>query len=96
VVELGGDVYAESGRALELSEGSLPLRRYLPREDVRMDLLEPSDHRTTCPFKGTASYFSAPGHENIAWSYEDPLPEREDIRGLIAFYDERAQIRVDE
>ena len=60
-VESGGQVLAESNRAIELDETGLPTRFYLPREDVRMDLLTPTDTTSLCPFKGDASYFSAPG-----------------------------------
>src|SRR5688500_13221302 len=54
----GGTVLADSRRALALFETGLPPRWYVPREDVRMDLLEPSDLRTQCPYKGEASYLS--------------------------------------
>jgi class 3 adenylate cyclase len=63
---------------------------YLPRADVRMDLLQQSDHRTHCPFKGNATYWHiAVGDktvENAAWSYEDPLPDAAEIKDYIAFY----------
>src|SRR5690606_29068945 len=76
-VLFGGQVVADSRRALVLKETRLPPVYYLPREDVAMDFLVPSDHRTYCPFKGTASYWSlAVGDktlENVAWSYEDPI-----------------------
>jgi uncharacterized protein (DUF427 family) len=83
-VEHDGEVLAESGRALELHEGMLPVRYYLPREDVRMDLLLPSPTRSHCPFKGDASYFSAAGARDAFWSYEQPIEGREDIKGLVA------------
>jgi uncharacterized protein (DUF427 family) len=58
-----------------------------------MDLLEPSDHRTTCPFKGEATYWDIDvgwrRAGNVAWAYEDPLPERVDIKGRLAFYEGR-------
>jgi uncharacterized protein (DUF427 family) len=95
VVELDGQVYADSRRPVLLFETSLPVRAYLQREDVRMDLLEPSDLRTTCAYKGHASYFSAPGHADIAWTYEDPLAEARRVRELIAFFDERSDVTVD-
>ena len=95
VVELDGQAYAESRRPVLLFETGLPVRAYLPREDVRLDLLEPSDGRTTCAYKGHASYFSAPDHPNIAWTYEEPLREAERVRGLIAFFDERSDVTVD-
>jgi adenylate cyclase len=89
-VVFNGQVIADSRRALVLKETRLPPVYYLPREDVAMDLLVASDHRTYCPFKGTAGYWSlAVGGkilENAAWSYEDPIEEAPGIRGYIAFY----------
>jgi uncharacterized protein (DUF427 family) len=95
VVALDGDVLAESTRPTLLFETGLPVRHYLPREDVRMDLLEPSSKRTTCAYKGEASYFSAPGHPDIAWTYEDPLRDAGQVTDLIAFFDEHADVAVD-
>ena len=88
-----GQVVAESRNALVLREANLPPVVYLPVEDVRMDLLHRTEHRTRCPFKGEASYWSIrvgdEGSEDIAWAYEDPLPGRADLRGRIAFYADR-------
>ena len=88
-VLLGGVILAETKRALSLREGARPPVHYIPRADVVMDLFEPSPHVTTCPHKGEASYFSAMAHgieaKNVAWSYEDPLPEVADIKGYLAF-----------
>jgi uncharacterized protein (DUF427 family) len=98
-VELNGVVLAASPRALVLHETGLQPRWYLPKVDVRMDLLEPTDQSSRCPYKGQAEYWSA--HvgdevvENIAWSYRTPLPESERIAGHIAFYDERVELFVD-
>jgi uncharacterized protein (DUF427 family) len=88
-----GEVVAESGNALLLRESGLAPVFYFPMEDVRMDLLSRTDHRTRCPFKGDASYWSIQvGYrrsDDIAWAYEDPLPGRSDIQGRIAFYADR-------
>ncbi len=93
-VERDGVVLAESDRALELHERGLPVRYYLPREDVRMDLLSRSTTTSHCPFKGDASYYSAPGAPDAFWTYEDPLPERRDIAGLIAPWPGRVEVTV--
>ena len=97
-VHVGGEVVAASDRALVLHETGLPPRYYLPRDDVRTDLLRPADKATTCPFKGQAAYWSLRiGDEtwvDLVWSYEDPIPERADIAGLLAFYNERVDIVV--
>ncbi len=71
-VEFDGQVLAESSRAIELEEPPLPTRFYLPREDVRTDLLTASDTTSHCPFKGDATYLSAPGAEDAFWIYESP------------------------
>jgi uncharacterized protein (DUF427 family) len=95
IVSLDGEVVADSRRPVLLSETGLPVRYYLPREDIDMGLLAASPKRTTCPFKGDASYFGTPDHPDIAWTYDEPVPDAEQIRGLIAFFDERADVTVD-
>jgi uncharacterized protein (DUF427 family) len=85
-----GTVVADSKRVLLLRERNHVAVYYFPMDDVRMDLLVRSDKRTTCPYKGEASYWSidVDGRraENAVWAYEDPLPERVDIKGHVAFY----------
>ncbi len=89
-VVLGGFIVAETTRALTLQEASYPPVQYIPREDVNMDLLDPTDHRTTCPYKGEASYFTVTAggleRENAVWSYETPHPAVSRIAGHVAFY----------
>jgi uncharacterized protein (DUF427 family) len=85
-IEIDGDVVAETTAARLLYETQLPTRFYLPREDVRAEL-RPSSRRTYCPFKGQASYWSLPGLEDIAWSYEHPRPDAAAVAGLVAFWD---------
>ncbi len=89
-VEVGGRVLAESNRARFLFETGLAPRHYIPREDVRMDLLTKSATKTQCPYKGDAQYFSLTGAEpnisDIAWSYAEPLPEAARIAGHICFH----------
>ena len=53
-----GETLAHSSRVLVMHETRLPPVFYFPRDDVRVDLLERTDHRTNCPFKGNASYWS--------------------------------------
>ncbi|WP_210493577.1 DUF427 domain-containing protein [Microvirga antarctica] len=89
-VLLGGFIIAETTAALTLREGSLPPVQYIPRQDAHMDLLEATSHRTHCPFKGDASYFTASAGglvaENAVWSYETPREEVARIAGYLAFY----------
>jgi len=97
-VEVDGVVVADTTEARVLQEGSLAPRYYLPREHVRTDLLVKTEHATVCPFKGEASYWTLEldggRHENIVWSYVDPIPEMGEIRGLLCFYDERVALHV--
>jgi uncharacterized protein (DUF427 family) len=99
-VEIEGVTVADTTEAQFLFETGLPARYYLPKSDVRMDLLTPTDRVTACPYKGTARYWSVTvadtGYEDIVWSYDNPLPESERITGLIAFYNEKTDIYVDE
>jgi uncharacterized protein (DUF427 family) len=92
-VVLGGEKIAETKRARFLFETGLPTRYYIPREDVRMDLLTASDTRTACPYKGTAAYWTARVDDkdfpDIAWSYPEPTPEASRIRDYLCFFNER-------
>lgn len=94
-VEVDGVTVADSRAARILFETGLPARYYLPKTDVRLDLLEHTDTVTHCPYKGSAEYWSVNGHEDLAWSYRTPLPESERVAGLIAFYNEKLDIYVD-
>jgi len=98
-VELDGVVVAESRRLHALFETLLPPRWYFPPEDVDQSHLEPSDTVTRCPYKGTASYFSVRVgdrvHDDIAWTYPEPVLECPRIAGLIAFFNERVDLVVD-
>jgi uncharacterized protein (DUF427 family) len=98
-LERDGVLLAESARPTLLFDGSvLPVRYYLPRDDVRVPL-RASRTRTRCPYKGEASYWSPEiaGHvvHDLAWSYEDPLREAAPVAGLICFFDERVDVTVD-
>jgi uncharacterized protein (DUF427 family) len=92
---LHGETLAESTRTVALFETSLPTRWYFPPEDVRTDLLRPSDTRTTCAYKGQASHWSTERDEDVGWTYEKPEREVAPIEGRIAFYNERVELEVD-
>jgi uncharacterized protein (DUF427 family) len=96
VVRAGGAIIGESERVLELTEGGYPPVYYFPREDIAMGLLDPSDRRTTCPWKGEASYFSIQTKSTLlkdaVWSYDDPKPEVARIAGHLAFYPDRVTV----
>ena len=93
--ELDGELLAESSSPYLLFEPPLPVRYYLAPEDVRTDLLRPSDTRTFCAYKGQASYWSLAGAEDVAWSYPEPLREAAEITDRIAFFNERVELVVD-
>jgi uncharacterized protein (DUF427 family) len=98
-VELGGELVAESRRPHALFETWLPTRWYLPREDVNDKLLEPSEHVTRCPYKGTARYFSVRAggelHPDLFWTYPEPIPECPRIAGLVSFFNEKVELTID-
>ena len=106
-VVFNGVTVADSRKAMVLRETRLAPVYYLPRDDVRMDLMEPTDYRTHCPFKGNASYWTLTVDdqqaENVLWSYEDPLPEAAVVRNYVAFfrnrmdawYEEDEEVRID-
>ena len=99
-IHVDGVKVAESQRPVLLEETGLPTRYYLPREDVRMDLLRATTFSTTCPFKGDASYWTLTTdhqvHDGIVWSYEHPIPGAEGITGLMSFYNDRVELTVGE
>jgi uncharacterized protein (DUF427 family) len=80
-----GAVIAESDKTIVV-EGN----HYFPPESVKQEYLRPSDHHTTCPWKGEASYYTlevdGQRNENAAWYYPQPKPAAEQIAGRIAFW----------
>lgn len=97
-VELDGEPIADTHRPTLVFETRLPARFYLPREDVLADL-RASEKRTSCPYKGHASYWSVDAggrrHEDVAWTYATTLPDTGLLAGLVAFFDERVDVIVD-
>ena len=89
VVRAGGAVLGETTQALELVEGDFPPVIYIPKSDIAMAFLDPTQTTTTCRHKGAANYYSiiAKSGEiaDAAWSYEDPLPDVAEIKGYLAF-----------
>lgn len=99
-VDLGGVTLAETRHPWLLFESGLPVRYYIPPEDVRMDLLEPTATTSQCAYKGTASYWSAQigdqVHPDVAWTYPEPLHLAAQVAGAIAFFQERVDaVHVD-
>jgi len=88
-VRYRGALLAETQRAVRLEEKGLPPRLYVPRSDVRMNHLQPSERRTHCPYKGDASYYSVVAGGDVAddavWSYEDPIASVRAIKDHLCF-----------
>jgi uncharacterized protein (DUF427 family) len=97
-VKIGDLLLAATDKALELDETGLPTRYYLPREDVRMDLLRRTTFHTTCPFKGEASYWSVDvdgsTQDGIVWSYETPTAQAAQVQSMLSFYPDRTNVTV--
>jgi uncharacterized protein (DUF427 family) len=98
-VSLNGEVVAETDRPVILFETGLPPRYYIPPEDVREDVLVPSEKRTQCPYKGIASYHSVEigdeTVEDVVWHYPEPIAAAERIRDNICFFNEKVDLEVD-
>ena len=98
-IRVDGVTVADSHQPRVLFETGLPPRFYVPLTDLRLDLLTPSDTRTQCPYKGTASYWhlglAGTRHEDFVWVYRAPLPESQKIAGLAAFYNEKVDLYID-
>jgi uncharacterized protein (DUF427 family) len=95
-VRFGDTLVADTESALELKEANYPPVLYIPRRDAKLAHYERSAHRTHCPYKGDASYFTlvdGPHRaENAVWSYEDPFPAMKQIANHIAFYRDKVTI----
>ena len=98
-VDIAGVTVAESTHSVMLFETYLPTRYYLPRADVRMELLVPSDTVSVCAYKGRARYWSAHVDTtvltDVAWAYEDPHNYATSVADMICFFNERVDLRID-
>jgi uncharacterized protein (DUF427 family) len=98
-VRVNDEVVADTDDALTLQESTYPAVQYIPRADVVVELLRPSDTETYCPFKGDAGYYhvvttAGATVEDAVWTYEKPYPAVERIAGHVAFYPDKADIVV--
>lgn len=98
-VEVDGVTVAETAAPWVLFESGLPPRYYVPKEDVRFELLEPSETSTHCPLKGDATYWSVRTGEDVrrdlVWAYPEPIPEAKELADSVAFYDEKVDVYID-
>ncbi len=93
-VKLAGEIVLASRTHLELREAAYPATLYLPRSQVDMRHLTPSEHTTWCPYKGEATYFHIRRNdgtliENAVWTYETPFPAVAEIKAALAVYTSR-------
>jgi uncharacterized protein (DUF427 family) len=97
-LSLDGHVLADTSRPRLVFETLLPVRYYVPSDDVTADL-RPSGTRTWCPYKGQASYWSVAVGDRVVpdlvWSYREPLADAGELGGCLAFFDERLDLVVD-
>ena len=97
-VHFGNMVIADTGRALDLKEGSYPIVHYVPRDAVAAAILMSSDHHTTCPFKGEAAYHHLKAGdetaENAVWYYPEPCPQVAAIAGHVAFWGDKVRVEA--
>ena len=100
-IERDGVVLAESDAPVMVFETGLPTRYYLDRRTLNFSHLRPTETVTSCPYKGqTSDYWSAvvgdSVYEDLAWSYNFPTRQLLPIAGLVAFYNERVDIFIDD
>ncbi|MBV8981232.1 MAG: DUF427 domain-containing protein [Acidimicrobiia bacterium] len=88
-VVIGGEAVAETDRPVLVFETGLPVRYYIPKQDVRLDLLRATETVTGCPYKGEARYWSVGEVRDAAWSYPYPLPAVSGIAAHVCFFQER-------
>jgi uncharacterized protein (DUF427 family) len=98
-VEIDGVTLSETHRPILLLETGLPISYYIPKQDVRMHLLEPTESVTRCPYKGVARHWSARVRDklikDIVWGYPAPIPECPKMQNLLSFYNEHVDLYVD-
>lgn len=98
-IEIDGVTVAETRRPRLLFETNTVTRYYIPKLDVRQDLIVPTDTSTGCPYKGLASYWAVnvngQVHKDVIWSYPSPYEECAKIENLLCFYNERVDLYLD-
>jgi uncharacterized protein (DUF427 family) len=97
-VQFKGVLVAQSDNAMQLQEASYSPVIYIPRSDILIEHFQSTEHRTHCPYKGDASYFSLSANgesaENAVWSYEKAYPSVKQIEGHVAFYPNKVSIEI--
>jgi len=97
-VSFAGELLADSRRTLIVRETKHEPVVYVPKQDVRFERLEPTDHESFCPFKGEARYWTirveGRVEENAVWGYEAPFEQVSGLAGYVAFYPDRVEWEV--
>jgi uncharacterized protein (DUF427 family) len=93
-VRINGDVVAETDDAVTLQESTYPSVQYIPLADVVSTALTRSATTSYCPYKGEANYYHVGAVEDAIWTYEQPYPAVSEIAGRVAFYTDKADVRV--
>lgn len=92
-VVVDGELIAASIDVIRVVEDRCPVRYYFPRADVSMRHLEATATTTSCPFKGEANYYTLKVGKkrwaDVVWSYEHPYDEHRNLRGRLAFFEEK-------
>nr|WP_296262628.1 MULTISPECIES: DUF427 domain-containing protein [unclassified Pseudomonas] len=98
-VEFNGVPVAQSNKALVLKEAHYPSVIYVPRSDISIEHYLRTEHRTHCPYKGDARYFSLSANgetaANAVWTYEEAHPSAKQIEGYVAFYADNVTFTYD-
>lgn len=100
VVVVGRTAVAETTRALRMLETASPPTFYIPKSDIRMELLRPARGESHCEWKGRAEYWSVRTPEGdvaeaAVWGYPEPLPPFEALRDHLSFYPSKVDCHVD-
>jgi len=92
-VIFNGETIAETRGAYRVLETSHPPVYYIPQEDIKEGVLEPTSKTTFCEWKGIAKYFTVQVGEkssgNAAWTYRDPTEDFRRIKDYVAFYPDK-------
>ena len=93
---VAGTTLVETADTMIVFETALEPRLYVHPSVVRTDLMRPTDTTTYCNYKGYATYWSAMVGDSVvddvAWTYDDPLPESLAIKGFFSFDPARADV----
>lgn len=94
-----GKTIIDTERPFILTETGLPLRYYIPSNDVEWAYFVESDTQSICPYKGKARYWSAvvDGTErpDVVWAYPEPLQDAVPLRDCVGLYHEKLDVVVD-